>query len=1131
MNEGAALHKLIYNEQGLPYDYVIIETNPAFSIQLGITNDTVIGKTGREVYGSKEPPYLEIYSKVALTGEPIVFESYFEPLKKYFSISVYCPAKGSFATIFDDISERRLTEEKLRNERLLLRTLIDNIPDLIYTKDLMGRKTLANVNEVRFTGATSEAEVLGKDDFAFYPPEVAESYFADEQLVMQTGKPMLNLEGYVSDDSGKKHWLLTSKIPIHDEENKIIGLVGIGRDITDRKASEIALQESEALYRNLIEKLPDGIYKSTHEGKFVEVNPAMVEMLGYDNKEELLAIDIETQLYFSPTDRESVTLSKKLKLTGVHRMKKKDGSEIWIEDHGWYSRDENTGIVYHEGIMRDVTERKRSELALQESEALYRNLVERMPDGVYKSTPDGKFVDINPAMVNLMGYSSKEELMAIDIKTELYFEPSDRESLVLKEQLEEMGIYRLKKKDGSEIWVEDHGWYNTDKNGNITFHEGIMRDITIRRQADETLRKSEEKHRTILLTAMDGFWMADMEGNLLEVNESYCRMSGYSAEELLGMNISDLEKIENDNETVNYIQKIEATGENRFESVHRRKDGSLYNVEINVKYQPDNGGQLVAFLHNITERKQALEALRKSREEFQNYFKTGSIGLCVTSPDKGWVEVNDSLCRMLGYTKNELCGLTWADLTHPDDLEADLDLFNQTINRQIDMYEMDKRFIRKDGSVVYTTISVTCQRNADGSVNYFLSSILDITARKVAEEELLIAKEKAEESDKLKSAFLANMSHEIRTPMNGILGFAELLKTPNLSGDEQQQYIAIIKKSGERMLNIINDIVDISKIEAGQVKVFISETKINEQTEFLYSFFKPEVEKKGMQLALHNGLHGNEAVIKTDKEKVYAILTNLIKNAIKFTSKGSIEIGYKIVAADQLPIAETLHATPLQLQFYVKDTGFGIPVDRQQAIFDRFVQADIADSRAFQGAGLGLSISKAYVGMLGGAMWVESEEGLGSTFYFTIPYISESEQKQSDLKNWINNENSSINKLKILIVEDDQTSEMLISIAIRTLSKEILKARTGADAIETCRANPDIDLILMDIKMPEMDGYEATRQIRQFNKEVCIIAQTAFGLVDEKEKALASGCNDYISKPIDIALLKQLIHKYFNQTA
>jgi len=247
--------------------------------------------------------------------------------------------------------------------------------------------------------------------------------------------------------------------------------------------------------------------------------------------------------------------------------------------------------------------------------------------------------------------------------------------------------------------------------------------------------------------------------------------------------------------------------------------------------------------------------------------------------------------------------------------------------------------------------------------------------------ELIIAKEKAEESDRLKSAFLANMSHEIRTPMNGILGFAELLKEPNLTGKEQQEYIKIIEKSGARMLNIINDIVDISKIESGLMEVSIKESNINEQIEYIYIFFRPEVEGKGMQLSYRNGLVSSESIIKTDREKLFAILTNLVKNAIKYTNKGSIEFGYDHVETHG---PRNIGAGSASLQFYVKDTGIGIPKDRQEAIFERFIQADISDKYAYQGAGLGLSISKAYVEMLGGRIWVESEEGKGSTFYFTL---------------------------------------------------------------------------------------------------------------------------------------------------
>jgi signal transduction histidine kinase/CheY-like chemotaxis protein len=385
--------------------------------------------------------------------------------------------------------------------------------------------------------------------------------------------------------------------------------------------------------------------------------------------------------------------------------------------------------------------------------------------------------------------------------------------------------------------------------------------------------------------------------------------------------------------------------------------------------------------------------------------------------------------------------------------------------------------------------------------------------------ELQRAKERAEESDRLKSAFLANMSHEIRTPMNGILGFAEILKEPDLTSDQQQEYLGIIEKSGTRMLNIINDIVDISKIEAGLVKLKIRESNINEQIGYIYTFFKPEVEANGMVLSFKNSLPIQESVIYTDREKTYAILTNLVKNAIKYSHKGAIEFGYSKKGEF--------------LEFYVKDNGIGIPKDRQNAIFERFIQADIADLQARQGAGLGLSITKAYVEMLGGKIWVESEEGIGSTFYFTLPYNTGPEniaiQKDLtgiDLENVISTQ---VLQLKVLIAEDDEASERLLGIEVRKLSKEIIRVRTGLEAVVAFRDNPDIDLILMDIQMPGMDGYEATRQIRQINKDVVIIAQTAFGLSGDREKAIEAGCTDYISKPIKIVELQKLIRKYFKK--
>jgi len=398
--------------------------------------------------------------------------------------------------------------------------------------------------------------------------------------------------------------------------------------------------------------------------------------------------------------------------------------------------------------------------------------------------------------------------------------------------------------------------------------------------------------------------------------------------------------------------------------------------------------------------------------------------------------------------------------------------------------------------------------------------IVTILLLNIAIKFYITQQEKATLSDKLKSAFLANMSHEIRTPMNGILGFAQLLKEPNLTGEEQQTYISIIEKSGERMLNIINDIIDISKIEAGLMNVDMKQTNVNDLIEFIYSFFKNEVEDQGIQFSFKCSLPSKTVNIKTDTEKLYAILINLVKNSIKYTDKGSIEFGYnkKLISGNTF------------LQFYVKDTGIGIPLDRHEAIFERFIQADMNDIHAFQGAGLGLSISRAYVEMLGGTIRVDSEPGRGTTFYFTIPFSTEHiEEKESGTEVTLNKPIEPPVNLKIMIAEDDMASEMLISREVNKYSRELLIVNSGIKAVEVCRNNPDIDLILMDIKMPGIDGYEATREIRKFNSDVIIIAQTAFALAGDMEKSLEAGCNGYISKPINNKALQKLILEHITK--
>ncbi|MFT5713775.1 MAG: PAS domain S-box-containing protein [Flavobacterium sp.] len=376
--------------------------------------------------------------------------------------------------------------------------------------------------------------------------------------------------------------------------------------------------------------------------------------------------------------------------------------------------------------------------------------------------------------------------------------------------------------------------------------------------------------------------------------------------------------------------------------------------------------------------------------------------------------------------------------------------------------------------------------------------------------ELIYAKEKAEESDRLKSSFLANMSHEIRTPMNGILGFTELLKEPKLTGEEQREYIRVIEKSGGRMLNIINDIVSISKIESGQLNLSYKETSIKDQIKLLTDFFKLEATEKNIELKINNTLSGEDCLIRTDEEKVYAVLSHLLKNALKFTDYGSIEIG--------------CFKNNKTITFYVKDSGIGINSSQIELLFERFSQEDASLNRKYDGAGLGLYIAKSYIELLGGQIWAANNVDNGAVFYFEIPFIKPNEiHKEVQIP--ISIVPDETQKLKILVAEDDSISLKFISKILKIFGENLLIARNGFEAVNLCKKNPDIDIILMDIQMPVMNGYEAIKKIREFNEDVIIITQSAFVFTDEAEKAIKVGGNGYISKPINKNQLIDHINK------
>jgi len=491
----------------------------------------------------------------------------------------------------------------------------------------------------------------------------------------------------------------------------------------------------------------------------------------------------------------------------------------------------------------------------------------------------------------------------------------------------------------------------------------------------DKLRVSELRFKQVSEEAMEWIWEVDKDGLYTYSSPVVESLLGYKPEEIIGKK-HFYDFFAPDNKL--YLKEVALKNFSKKESfknpdnTNLHKDGHVVILESNGSPIMDNEGYFIGYRgvdSDITARKKSEEDLRK----FSLAVEQSPVSILLTDTD-GIIEyANAKALEITGYELAEMIGKNPRIFSSGEKPKKEYKNLWEAISSG-KKWSGEFHNKKKSGELYWELASISAIINEKGGITHYLAVKEDITERKQIMEDLIKAKDEAEESNRLKSAFLANLSHEIRTPMNSILGFAELLKESKLTGEEQQEYIRIMEKSGERMLNLINDIVIISKTELGQMDVSLSETNINEQIEYIYSLFKPAAEDKGIQLIITNSLPSKKSIIITDSEKMNVILSNLIKNAIKFSSRGNIEVGYK--------------KTGKFLTFFVKDTGIGINPEQKQLIFERFRQGSESFTRQYEGAGLGLSIAKSYIEMLGGKIWVESEVKKGSTFYFTIPYNS-----------------------------------------------------------------------------------------------------------------------------------------------
>ena len=517
----------------------------------------------------------------------------------------------------------------------------------------------------------------------------------------------------------------------------------------------------------------------------------------------------------------------------------------------------------------------------------------------------------------------------------------------------------------------------------------------------------------------------------------------------------------------------------------------------------------------ITElqKKEELYTIAKNRAEKNEQhnkmlFEILPIGLALTKMTGELVSMNKAYTDIIGYTEKEALSLSYWDITPEKYTEQEQQQLDSL--HKIGFYgPYEKEYRNKSGELI--PVRLIGRIVTINDEKFIWSSIENISENKKNEQDLLQAKEKAEESDRLKTAFLQNMSHEIRTPLNAISGFAGFLDMPDLSNEKRKSFVSIIQNSSEQLISIVTDILTISSLETNQEKLIIEKVCINDIIVDLLTIFKQSALNQNITLFTRQPLNNKQSEIYTDKAKITQIITNLLTNALKFTHEGYIEFGYKLKKEQDLA----------EIEFYVRDSGIGIEPELHEKIFERFRQAEMSINRRYRGTGLGLTISRCFSELLGGRIWVESILGKGSTFYFTIPYKPVNDKTIRPLIKHNSNHKT------VIIAEDEEYNYQFIEELLHTMDLTLIHVKDGLETIELCKSNPTIILILMDIKMPKMDGHEAAKIIKELHPNIPIIAQSAYAL--EHERARYQGVfDDYITKPINADILKQKVIKFID---
>ena len=878
-------------------------------------------------------------------------------------------------------------------------------------------------------------------------------------------------------------------------------------------------------FKTILFSIGDGLITTDTRGIIKQINQVAVQLTGW-NETDAIGKPIES--IFKIMDGTTHTIID----NPVHRVIQegaivgianhtllisKDGKEIPIADSGAPIRNQRGEIEGVVLVFRDKTIEYQVENIIRQSEV-------RLKRGEMVAKIGSWDLNLNSGMMmysenvhNIYGISGSQmhfsEIKKIPL-TE-YRSILDAAMHNLIENNEPYYVeFKIKRPDTGEI-VNILSIAEYDMEKNCVY--GIIQDVDERKKIEEKLYESEELFRNVFEGSAVGKSITSLDGTII-TNEAFNQLLGYSKEEISKLKwpqITHPEDAENDQKITNSIIAGEKTLA-RWEKRYIHKSGSIVWVDISTTLQKDKEGKPLYFIttiNDITAWKRSEEALRESEEHFRLLVENAPDAIYIQTDYKFSYLNKAALNLYAAETHDQLIGSKIVDRVHPDFRDIIYQRITEINEYKLISPSLECKHLKLDSTPI--DVEVLAVPFVYNNKNGALVFVHDITNRKIAENELIRAKEHAEESDRLKTAFLQNMSHEIRTPMNAIMGFSSLLIEQYNNKAKIEQYSEIITQRCNDLLDIINDILDIAKIESGQLTVNFEECSLNSLFDELSLFFKESQKRFGkhhIELNINADCDSKDSVIMTDKVKLKQILINLIGNALKFTEEGKIQAGCK-------------HDARNNLLFYISDTGIGIPADKQNIIFERFTQIMNGVKRLHSGTGLGLPIVKGLVGLLGGEIWLESEPEKGTTFYFTISYKTLDAFYHEPVVIESHNKYDFSNKT-ILIVEDDVYNARYLYEILSLTGFNIIQTAYGKDALEITKSH-SLDMILMDIRLPDIDGYNVTRQIKKQKPFLIIIAQTAYAALDEERKALNAGCDDYISKPIKREALLSKINKQF----